>query len=117
MSPTAETFYTALSGNIRLRCLLLLAQAEELCVCQLTHALDQSQPKISRHLAHLRERGLVLDRREGLWIHYRLHPDLPEWMIEVLNTTRGALTDQTPYQNDLARLACAPVRPPIRCCV
>ncbi|MET0091011.1 MAG: metalloregulator ArsR/SmtB family transcription factor [Candidatus Thiodiazotropha sp.] len=116
MTPTAETFYAALSGDIRLRCLLLLARSEELCVCQLTHALDQSQPKISRHLAHLREWGLVLDRRDGLWIHYRLHPELPEWMDEVLQTTVRATADQSPYLEDQHRLAGAPGRPQARCC-
>ena len=76
---TADDFFPALADPTRLRCLLLLASEGELCVCELTHALDVSQPKISRHLATLREAGIVDDRREGLWIHYRIHHDLPAW--------------------------------------
>jgi DNA-binding transcriptional ArsR family regulator len=44
------------------------------CACDLCAALDQSQPKISRHLAMLRESGLLLDRKQGKWVHYRLSP-------------------------------------------
>ncbi|PIN63698.1 hypothetical protein CKQ90_32870, partial [Klebsiella pneumoniae] len=63
------------SGSITasLRRLLLKARGE-LCVCDLCTALVQSQPKISRHLAMLRESGLLLDRKQGKWVHYRLSP-------------------------------------------
>ena len=81
---SVENFFPALADPTRLRCLLLLAAEGELCVCELTHALDESQPKISRHLALLRESGVVLDRRQGQWIYYRINPDLPGWVREVL---------------------------------
>src|SRR3989304_3575780 len=83
---TVENFFPALADPTRLRCLLLLAAEGELCVCELTHALGESQPKISRHLAMLRAAGIVSDRREGLWVHYRLNPELPPWAREVLST-------------------------------
>ncbi len=44
----------------------------EVCVCYLHEALDLPQSTVSRHLAYLRKRGLVLGRKEGLWVHYRL---------------------------------------------
>ena len=50
----------------------------------LYETLDLPQPKVSRHLGVLRAAGLVATRREGLWIHYRIHPDLPEWARTVL---------------------------------
>jgi DNA-binding transcriptional ArsR family regulator len=56
----ADTLFRLLADTTRLRIVMLLQQAGELCVCELTHALDLSQPKISRHLAHLREGGLLL---------------------------------------------------------
>jgi len=59
----------------------------ELCVCELTYALDQGQSKISRHLALLRNCGLLSDRRQGQWVYYRLHPDLPLWVKEILSVT------------------------------
>jgi len=83
-------FYKALADETRLQSLLLIQQAGELCVCELTVALELSQPKISRHLAQLRACGLLQDRREGIWVHYRLNPKLPEWANTVLDTTQAA---------------------------
>lgn len=113
---TADEFFPALADATRLRCLLLLAGEAELCVCELTHALDESQPKISRHLATLREAGIVSDRREGLWIHYRINPELPAWAREILNTTSRANATAKPFAQDRKRLRGAPNRPPVRCC-
>ncbi|MCY1283895.1 Arsenic resistance transcriptional regulator ArsR1 [compost metagenome] len=70
--------------------MLLITREEELCVCELTCALDESQPKISRHLATLRTCGLLADRRQGQWVYYRLHPDLPDWVRRVLITALDA---------------------------
>lgn len=83
----AVEFYKALADEIRLTSLLLILQQGELCVCELTCALEQSQPKISRHLAQLRKSGLLLDRRQGQWVYYRLHPLLNDWMLRVLQET------------------------------
>ena len=113
---SAENFFTALADPTRLRSLLLLTAEGELCVCELTHALDESQPKISRHLATLREAGIVSDRREGLWIHYRINPELPAWARAILNTASRANTTAKPFAQDRKRLRGAPTRPPIRCC-
>lgn len=54
-----------LSDETRLGIVLLLREMGELCVCDLCTALEQSQPKISRHLAMLRESGLLLDCKQG----------------------------------------------------
>jgi ArsR family transcriptional regulator len=63
----------AFADPVRLRLLNLLAgEQEEICVCHLHEALDLPQPTISRHLAYLRKHGLVIGRKEGLWVHYRL---------------------------------------------
>ena len=61
--------FKILADETRLGIVLLLSELGELCVCDLCTALDQSQPKISRHLALLRERGLLLDRKQGKWVH------------------------------------------------
>ena len=57
--------FKILADETRLGIVLLLSELGELCVCDLCTALDQSQPKISRHLALLRESGLLLDRKQG----------------------------------------------------
>ena len=103
--------FSALSNDVRLRCVLLLVAEVELCVCELTHALGLAQPAVSRHLALLREAGIVLDRRDGLWIHYRLHPDLPQWAREVLQVTANGVAGQSPFADDHKVLADMPNRP------
>ncbi len=108
-----EALFAALSNPIRLRCLMLLEHHGELCVCELTHALNLAQPTISRHLAQLREAGLVRDRREGLWVHYRIHPDLPEWGRKVLRAARDGSRTRQPFQRDRKRLQ-DPHRHPLR---
>ena len=66
------TFFKALSEPVRLRVLYLLIKNEELCVCDIEESLNLSQSVISRHLAYLRNTGLVTSRRDGVWIYYQL---------------------------------------------
>jgi ArsR family transcriptional regulator len=82
---TLLPFYKCLADDTRLRCLLLILTENELCVCELIAALEESQPKISRHLALLREAGILVDRRQGQWVFYRLNPRLPEWATQILS--------------------------------
>ena len=77
-------FFQLLSDKTRLSILQLLWAKGELCVCEITGALEESQPKISRHLALLREGRIILDQRRGTWVHYRLHPDMPQWQRQIL---------------------------------
>jgi ArsR family transcriptional regulator len=63
--------FKALSDETRLRILKLLEHGE-LCVCDLFSALDMVQPKVSFHLSVLKDAGLITDRKEGRWVHYRL---------------------------------------------
>ncbi len=103
-----ETFFRALSDPTRLRCLLLMVAEGRLCVCEFVHALDLSQPRVSRHLGHLRDLGIVQDERRGQWVHYRLHPELPAWAYQVLEAAGQA----EELQSIQARLAAMPNRPP-----
>jgi ArsR family transcriptional regulator len=63
--------YKALSEETRLRVLKLLDHGE-LCVCDIVAALDMIQPKVSFHLAVLKEAGLIKDRKQGKWVHYKI---------------------------------------------
>jgi len=99
-----ENFTRTLADPTRLRILMLLLNEEELCVCHLTDILKMSQPKISRHLAVLRENKLLLDRRSGLWIHYRLHPELPIWCYKNLQSLSTGCMNSEPYLSDQKRL-------------
>ncbi len=96
----AIDLFRALADKTRLRCLALLTAEGELCVCELTAAIGLSQPKVSRHLATLRIAGIVDDRRNGQWIYYRLHPDLPAWVRRVLRATFLAADSDRTYSAD-----------------
>ncbi|MCE8015705.1 metalloregulator ArsR/SmtB family transcription factor [Halomonas sp. MCCC 1A17488] len=83
-SATPTRLFKCLADETRLQLTLLIRREGELCVCEMTHALGESQPKISRHLAQLRECGLLQDRRDGQWVYYRLAERLADWMTAVL---------------------------------
>ena len=111
----ADHFFKALCDPTRLRMLVLMSREGELCVCELTHALNEIQPKISRHLAQLREIAAVLDRRQGQWIYYRLNPDLPDWAQTVLAATTEGVMAQSPFKEDWQTLLEMPNRPGSTC--
>jgi ArsR family transcriptional regulator len=70
-----EQYFKGLADQSRLRILNLLLHGE-LCVCDIHYVLETSQPNTSRHLTYLRNAGLILDRREGTRMYYRLaQPD------------------------------------------
>jgi len=72
-------FFKNLADDTRLKTLLLIINETELCVCELVQALGLSQPKISRHLAQLRNYGLLSDRKLGKWVFYSIAKDIPAW--------------------------------------
>ena len=76
LSDTASLFL-ALGDRTRLR-LLNLMRDREICVTSFTDVLGQSQPLVSRHLAYLRNAGIVEARREGKWMHYRISTQLDD---------------------------------------
>lgn len=108
-------FFKCLADETRLRSLMLIEREGELCVCELTAALGESQPKISRHLAQLRQSELLLDRRQGQWVFYRINPSLPDWARTVLNeVTRGNGAFLADSLDNLCRMGERPER--IRAC-
>ncbi len=85
MERIAETL-KALSDPTRLRIVSLLRHGE-LCVCDLTEALQTPQSKVSRHLAFLKNAGWVTARRRGKWVYYQLldsGPSLQSSVAEAL---------------------------------
>ena len=111
MEMQCSQFFQLLSDDTRLRSLVLLQQEGELCVCELVHALGVIQPKVSRHLAALRDGGVVTDRRSGQWVYYRIDMDLPTWARQVIDATVGEAAAREPFVNDRAELAEMPGRP------
>ena len=104
-------FYAALADENRLRLLHLLKDGE-LCVCYLQEVLQTNQPRISRHLAYLRNAGLVEARRDGKWMHYRLS-QLDGKKEELLQDVLKQLASEPQMKADVQRLekiCCCPAR-------
>ena len=107
----AAAIFFALSDPARLRSLALLAKKGELCVCELTHALQANQPKISKHMATLRDAGLVKDRRDAQWVLYSLATDVPQWVGEALSAAIKGVSEDRLHDDDMERLKTMTSRP------
>ena len=66
--------FAALADPVRLRCLSLIADAGEICACDLLDPLDRSQPTISHHTTVLAEVGLITGEKRGRWVHWSIVP-------------------------------------------
>lgn len=99
-----EEILKALADPLRLRILALVAQ-HEICVRDLVEVLHTVQPVVSRQLAYLRRAGLVESRRDGKWIHYRLHKPRNESAAALLSEALRHLKRARQMQADLAKLA------------
>ena len=88
--PSPQRLFHCLAEELRLLTVLLIHRQGELCVCELVVALEQKQPKISRHLAQLRHCNLLQDRRRGQWVFYRVHPGLAPWALAILEQAGAA---------------------------
>jgi DNA-binding transcriptional ArsR family regulator len=74
----------ALSDPTRLALAAALAQADELCVCDLAWIVERSQGLVSHHLRSLRAGGLVESRRDGKMVLYALTPSARALLESVL---------------------------------
>jgi len=105
-----ERLFRALADRTRLRVLNLMGE-QELCVCYFVEIFGLSQPKVSRHLAYLRNAGLVQARRQGKWMHYRLASPANSAAARILDETFAWMKNDPEMQSDRARLntaCCAP---------
>ncbi len=110
------TLFQILGDETRLRAVALMAEAGEVCVCELVHALELPQPKISRHMAAMRDAGLVVPRRDAQWVFYDLNPALPDWQQDVIAAAVEGIRTETVVIKDRKRLKSMNDRP-VRCAV
>lgn len=94
--------FKTLSEPVRLRIVYLLLESGELCVCDLVDTLGLSQSVVSRHLAYLRNNGLVSTRREGVWVYYQI---VDGCCIPLFDHIRQSGEGNKEMQSDLERLA------------
>ena len=105
-----ESLLQALGEGTRLRLLSLLAEGE-ICVCFFVESLGEPQSKISRHLAYLRNAGLVSARRDGKWVHYALTKPAELGLAGILEAVLESVESLEQTQSDrraLARACCSP---------
>jgi len=93
----------ALNDETRLRILALLVQGE-LCVCDLMAVLQMPQSTVSRHLAVLKNAGWVTDRRQGLWMYYRLADEGAPLLVDLQRLMMTHLSDLAIIKQDRERL-------------
>lgn len=98
-----EQYFKGLADVTRLRILNLLLHGE-LCVCDIQYVLETSQPNVSRHLYYLKSSGLVLDRRDGLRIFYRLAEPQQGTKKRLFKFLQEACKDEDQFQDDTRRL-------------
>lgn len=113
MSPT--DLFAVLSHPTRLRLALLMAEHGTLCVCELQHAVDEDQPRVSRHLANLRQAGVIEGERRAQWVDYRLSFDLPGWARAIIDQVLAGMQDDPAFNEDRRRLAGMADRPGAAC--
>ena len=97
-----SNLYMALADKTRLR-LLNLMRGQEVCVGYFTDVLGDSQPKISRHLAYLRNVGIVEARRDGKWMHYRIKWPEDRSVAAVIDATLRSISFQDDCKTDLKK--------------
>lgn len=95
-----EALFKACADQTRLRILNMLAEEGEVCVCHFVEVLKTNQPKVSRHLAYLKRAGLVTDRKEGLWVYYRLASPLSIQAEKVLSCLTSCCVDVPELEQD-----------------
>ncbi|MBL8148882.1 MAG: winged helix-turn-helix transcriptional regulator [Blastocatellia bacterium] len=105
-----EEIFKALSDRTRLRILSLL-QNGEVCVCDIHESLQIPQPKASRHLAYLKRAGLVEDRKEGLWVYYKLsqptsdiHKTILSSLTLCLSNCEQLVKDKLRFENSCCQI-------------
>jgi ArsR family transcriptional regulator len=94
--------YQCLCDLTRLRLLNLLTEGE-LCVCHFQKILEEPQVKVSKHLAYLRTRGLVLARKEANWVIYSLPTKPSRELSANLACLQDCVREDAVFRRDLER--------------
>lgn len=98
-----EKTFKGLADVTRLRILNLLFRGQ-LCVCDLQYVLGALQPNISRHLTYLKNSGLVVDRRQGQRMYYRLANPKDGFQKELFSFLRTVFSQDAAFAGDSQRL-------------
>ncbi len=91
--------FKALADKNRLRIVASLWEQDELCACQVIEMLGVTGATVSRHLTILQDAGIIVSRKDGRWIYFRLSEQLPkefprEWLQNTLHGMPEIIKDQ-----------------------
>jgi len=107
-----ERLFKGLADQTRLRIVNLLLHGE-LCVCDVQYVLETPQPNISRHLTYLKNCGLLIDRREGARMYYRLaqpnqglHKPLFGFLRDVFQSSEVLVEDSRKLKKAIEKGSC-----------
>ena len=103
MKHTIELF-KALGDETRLRIMALLLDGNEYCVCDLMEALGLPQSTVSRHLAYLKNSGLVNGRRQNKWMYYRLNTESSSLAEDIIAALHRSLVKMAQVMDDREKL-------------
>ena len=95
VSPLARAvqIHKAIGHPVRLR-LLALLRGGPLCVCQMTVVVGLAASTVSEHLSELRKAGLIVERKQGRWVEYRIaEGDVLDGVWPMLNDDRDVAAD------------------------
>lgn len=97
---TFASGFKALSDLTRMRALrMILLSHSPVCVCELSDALRLPQYQVSKHLAILRQAGLVTDSRVGTWVYYSIPEGITPFNAGLCRLVREELSG-APFEND-----------------
>lgn len=77
--------FKALSDESRIRILWLIIQNKTMCISDLEHILDFTQTKTSRHMAYLKNAGLISPRKVDQWVFYNIKDEAFDLLMQVFN--------------------------------
>jgi ArsR family transcriptional regulator, arsenate/arsenite/antimonite-responsive transcriptional repressor len=78
--------FAALADPVRLRLLSLIAEAGEVCSCDLLDTLGKAQPTVSHHTTILADAGLITGEKRGRWVWWQIVPERVAAIREALTT-------------------------------
>jgi len=99
MERATVNIFRALDDPNRLRILKML-EARELCVCEVREVLNLSASTVSKHLTVLRDAGLILDRKDGKWVNFRLNRGAEGLVRSLLGVLKSGLADEKQIAQD-----------------
>lgn len=99
-----EKIFKAMADRNRIRILKML-EVKPMCVCEVTEVLGVAQSSVSRHLAILRDAGLVIDEKDGMWVIYCLSTNTDDVIATVLTGIRRWCNEDPSIVSDKERAA------------